>query len=424
MKVLMISVNAEEIYMSTWPLGLACVTESVRAASHTAKFLDLMQVDDIIAATQMTLEDFKPDVIGISIRNIDSQKMTGQTFFPESAHDIVVGCRSITRVPIIIGGAGYSIYPESILKYLQADMGIQGEGEISFVEAVDRIEKGASVEGVPGLYISGLGLTGPRRFEKNLDNLPLPDVSWFSGSVPKDKDFWMPVQTRRGCPMNCSYCSTGSIEGNLLRKRSPQKVVEWLRQWRETGVKQFYFVDNTFNLPPVYAGDLCREMIASDLNASWRCIIYPTRTNENLIILMAESGCKEVSIGFESGSTFILNSMNKKFTNDDVRYTCDTLAKHGIRRMGFLLLGGPGETRETVMESLRFADSLGLDTLKLTVGIRIYPQTILAKTAVKDGIIAPDDDLLQPRFYMVPGLQEWLTNIVNEWIALRPNWIS
>ena len=224
--------------------------------------------------------------------------------------------------------------------------------------------------------------------------------------------------------MNCSYCSTGSIEGNLLRKRSPQKVVEWLRQWRETGVKQFYFVDNTFNLPPVYAGDLCREMIASDLNASWRCIIYPTRTNENLIILMAESGCKEVSIGFESGSTFILNAMNKKFTNDDVRYTCDTLAKHGIRRMGFLLLGGPGETRETVMESLRFADSLGLDTLKLTVGIRIYPQTILAKTAVKDGIIAPDDDLLQPRFYMVPGLQEWLINIVNEWIALRPNWIS
>ena len=289
---------------------------------------------------------------------------------------------------------------------------------------INRLEQATGLVGTPGLYLPTMGMCGPRHFEKDLDKLPLPDVGSFSDSVSKGEDFWLPVQTRRGCPMNCSYCSTGSIEGRLLRKRSPQKVVDWLLEWRKTGVKQFYFVDNTFNLPPSYAGTLCGEMISKDLNAAWRCIMYPTITSEELVSLMAESGCKEVSIGFESGSTLILNSMNKKFTNDDVRSTCDLLAKYGIRRMGFLLLGGPGETKETTLESLRFADSLNLEALKLTVGIRIYPQTILAETAVKDGIVSPDDNLLEPRFYLVPNLQGWIRGVADEWISSRPNWIT
>ncbi len=424
MRVLLISVNTEEIYMRTWPLGLACVAESARAASHTVEFLDLMQADDPDASVQRTIKEVNPDVIGLSVRNIDSQKMTDQGFFLDTVKEIAVCCRSVTKAPVVLGGAGYSIYPDSLLEYLKSDMGIQGEGETAFVELISRLERGTELVGAPGLYLLGLGLSGPRHFEKDLDNLPLPNVNSFANSVSKGEEFWLPVQTRRGCPMNCSYCSTGSIEGRLLRKRSPQKVVDWLLEWRKAGVKQFYFVDNTFNLPPSYAGTLCSEMIAKGLNASWRCIMYPARVREGLVRLMAESGCKEVSIGFESGSTLILNSMNKKFTNDDVRYTCDLLAKYRIRRMGFLLLGGPGETKETTLESLRFADSLNLEVLKLTVGIRIYPQTILAETAVKDGIVSPDDNLLEPRFYLVPGLKGWIRDVVDEWMSSRPNWVS
>ncbi|MGC8605735.1 MAG: B12-binding domain-containing radical SAM protein, partial [Desulfomonilaceae bacterium] len=375
MRILLISANTEEIYMRTWPLGLACVAESAIIAGHMVEFLDLMQSEGSDFSVQKTIEKVEPDLIGLSVRNIDRQKMTDQTLFLDTVKEIVMNCRSVTKCPIVLGGAGYSIYPESILEYLKADMGIQGEGETALVELINRLEQGTELAGAPGLYLPGLGLTGPLHFEKDLDNLPLPDVNTFAGSISKGEDFWLPVQTRRGCPMNCSYCSTGSIEGRLLRKRSPQKVVDWLYEWSINGVRQFYFVDNTFNLPPSYAETLCAAMISKDLNAAWRCIMYPARVSEGLVRLMAESGCKEVSIGFESGSTLILNSMNKKFTNDDVRYTCALLAKYGIRRMGFLLLGGPGETKETTVESLRFAESLNLEVLKLTVGIRIYPQT-------------------------------------------------
>jgi radical SAM superfamily enzyme YgiQ (UPF0313 family) len=115
--------------------------------------------------------------------------------------------------------------------------------------------------------------------------------------------------------------------------------------------------------------------------------------------------------------------MNKKFSLDDVRKAAGYLADHGIRRMGFLLLGGPGETIETVEQSLAFTDSLNLEAVKVTSGIRIYPDTKLANVAVEQGIVRPDDDLLHPRFYIAPGLKEPLIEILAKWRAKRPDWI-
>jgi radical SAM superfamily enzyme YgiQ (UPF0313 family) len=136
---------------------------------------------------------------------------------------------------------------------------------------------------------------------------------------------------------------------------------------------------------------------------------------------MAESGCVEVALGFESGSERVLREMNKRFTPDDVRATSDVLAAHGIRRAGFLLLGGPGETRETVEESIAFAESLHLDFLKVTVGVRVYPGTPLARRAVQDGMISGEDDLLFPRFYLAHGLEPWIHERVAEFERGHPD---
>ena len=146
--------------------------------------------------------------------------------------------------------------------------------------------------------------------------------------------------------------------------------------------------------------------------------------DEELVEKMAEAGCKEVSIGFDSGSETILRAMNKRFLPEEVRRISETLKRYDIMRMGFLLLGGPGENKRTVIESLTFADSLDLETMKITMGIRIYPNTDLARIAVNEGVIEPDDDLLFPKFYMVPGLEEWLRSTVNTWMGARPNWIQ
>ncbi len=114
-----------------------------------------------------------------------------------------------------------------------------------------------------------------------------------------------------------------------------------------------------------------------------------------------------MSLGFESGCPQVLRAMNKRFQPEEVREISERLAAHGIRRMGFLLLGGPGETKESVEESLAFARSLGLEMLKVSVGIRLYPHTPLARQAVEEGVVSPEDDLLVPRFYIRPGLEDY-----------------
>jgi radical SAM superfamily enzyme YgiQ (UPF0313 family) len=139
---------------------------------------------------------------------------------------------------------------------------------------------------------------------------------------------------------------------------------------------------------------------------------------------MAKAGCMQVSIGFESGSERVLKNMNKKFALREVRLISRMLSDHGIRRMGFFLLGSPGETRESVEESLAFADSLKLEMMRITAGIRIYPQTALARTAIDEGMIFSSDDLLFPRFYPAKGLEEWLPKTLKDWTTTRPHWVT
>ena len=424
MRVLLISANTEQINILPLPMGLHCVAGAVRNAGHDVKMIDLMTEKDNRLSIRDAIVAFHPEIIGISVRNIDDQNMENPIFLLEQVKRVVNDCRSSSGAPIILGGAGYSIFPESALNYLEADMGIQGEGEMAFPILLDRIKQGADLTGTPGLYLRGLGLQGKREFVKNLDTLPLPDAHISSLSYPGDQERWMPVQTRRGCPMNCSYCSTATIEGYSIRKRRPENVIEEIARHADAGFQRFYFVDNTFNIPLPYAKEFCRKLIESGLKISWRCIFYPGKFDKEFIHLLARSGCTEVSLGFESGSERILRTMNKKYTPDAVRQTSEILKDFGIKRMGFLLLGGPGETRESVEQSLAFADSLNLDLLKITIGIRIYPHTALAKTAVDDGLILPEENLLFPRFYIVSKLKDWIHETVRVWMADRHHWMS
>jgi radical SAM superfamily enzyme YgiQ (UPF0313 family) len=196
-----------------------------------------------------------------------------------------------------------------------------------------------------------------------------------------------------------------------------------MARWREAGIRQFYFVDNTFNLPLSYTKEICRMLIDYDLDIRWWSIIYPMRVDEELVRLMARSGCEHVSLGSESGSEQILKKMNKHFTLKEVRQISEMFFEHGIRQMGFLLLGSPGETRESVEESLVYADSLKVDTLKITAGVRVYPQTPLAKIAIDKGVISSKDNLLLPRFYLAKGLEDWLPETLKTWMAPRPHWM-
>jgi radical SAM superfamily enzyme YgiQ (UPF0313 family) len=387
-------------------LGLACVATATEQADHRVRLLALRPDADCEKEVREAIEQLSPDVIGVSVRNIDDQNMQSPRFLLESLRQVVAVCRAACSARIAVGGAGYSIFPESVLAYLDADIGIRGEGEIAFPALLSWLEHGAQSPPPPCVYFPN-GSHSPTAFAPALDDFLLPEPRFWL-DFPGSTEMRIPVQTRRGCPLDCIYCSTSLIEGRPIRTRSPASVIEWLTALRHAGFRHFHFVDNTFNLPPSYAKDLCRKLIDAELGLDWWAIIYPKWVDGELAELMAKAGCAQVSLGFESGSETTLPQLNKRFTCREVREVSDTLAGVGIQRYGFLLLGGPGETRESVEESLAFAESLHLDALKITVGLRIYPQTPLASRALANGLITPDDDLLMPRFYITPSLRDWL----------------
>jgi radical SAM superfamily enzyme YgiQ (UPF0313 family) len=422
MRVLFISVTTE-INMPTLPLGLACVATATQRAGHQVKLLDLSSKKDSNEVIRESTEVFHPDTIGISVRNIDDQSMVDTQFLLDQVKGVVTDCRDTTEAPIVLGGAGYSMYPESTLAYLEADMGIKGEGERAFPCLLNHIQHDEDISEIPGLFLPGKKMKIKNQFAKDLDVLAFPDERLWPSSELINQDIWIPLQTRRGCPMECSYCSTAGIEGKIRRKHSPEAVVEMIGRYVKAGFNKFYFTDNTFNIPSSYAAEICHRLLALGLEISWMCILYPWDIKESLVRDMAKAGCREVSLGFESGSERILSNMNKKFTVKEVFRTSKLLNRYGISQMGFLLFGGPGETKSSVEKSLTFADSLPLDALKITVGIRIYPNTMLAKIAVDEGLISPNDDLLYPQFYLTKGLEDWLHETVKEWINKRPHWI-
>ena len=425
MRVLLVSANTEQINMPVLPLGLACVAAAVKNTKHDVKMLNLMIQADTRKALKEAILGFDPKIIGISVRNIDDQNMENPRFLLEGVKDVVAHCREFSDAAIVLGGAGFSIFPQATLDYLKADMGIQGEGESAFLTLLERLDKKKNVTAIPGLYLRGHDRPiEPSRIKSLADiPLPLPEVYFSTPSTIKDQEIWIPFQTRRGCPLDCSYCSTATIEGRTIRKHDPRKVVDALSKYADAGLDHFFFVDNTFNLPASYAKTICEQIISAKLNIAWRCILYPWKVDDDLVESMVKAGCKEVSLGFESGSKKILAKMNKKYGLRDVREIADRLKRFGIKPMGFLLLGGPGETRKTVNDSLGFAESLGLEAMKITIGIRIYPHTSLAQTAVKEGLIKPDDNLLLPKYYMVRDLEGWLRKTVSAWIKDRPHWM-
>jgi len=421
MRVLLISSNTESLTMPVHPGGMHLVADAAERSGHRVRRLDLFGVKGMRSALAAAVAEHEPEVIGLTVRNIDDQCMQDPQFLLEGDRRVVRWLRELTQAPIVLGGAGYSIYPDSVLEYLEADMGLAGEGEASFPKLLGALEQGERPNGIEGLHVRGRGEAAPRSIIRNLDACPLPRPDTLSPALTHRRDFLMPYQTRRGCPFDCSYCSTGSIEGRRIRKRSADRVVQNLKSFEQAGIRRFFFVDNTFNLPSSYAAELCRGMIAAELDIEWFAIVYPANLSMELVRLMARAGCKQVSLGFESGSPPVLSALNKKFSKEDVRQASELFAKAGIERMGFLLLGGPGETRDTVTESLGFAEGLGLDGLKLTVGIRIYPGTILAEQAVQAGLVNPGDTLLEPRFYLEPGLSPWLEEYIEAWSAERPH---
>jgi radical SAM superfamily enzyme YgiQ (UPF0313 family) len=431
MRILFLSPNQCRLVFLPLPLGLASVVAAVEP-EHEVKVLDFMFLDDPLYQVDRAVAEFRPDLVGISVRNIDSQdSRQPEAYFPQ-VKELVDRLKTLRAAPIILGGPGFSVASREFMEYTGADFGIVGEGEESFVRFLQAYPAGAW-EKVPNLiwHLEGGLRENPIERRRRLEDLSRPALEYFNprayeatpGSAGQPGV--IPVQSRRGCPMRCIYCSTPQLEGHATRSWAPEQVASWLAAWHEQwGLKRFYFVDNIFNCPPEYGRRLCRAIAALRLPLEWVCLINPAFPDPELFELIRTAGGTMVQVGNESGSELVLTGLGKGFRLQKVERTLQLLKKAGLPFTCFLLLGGPGETRQTVEESVAFLEKYEPKMVNLKAGIRIHPGLALHRLALAQGVVKAEDNLLWPRFYLAPAIREWIWDYLAEVTARHPNWIA
>jgi len=430
MKVLLISENRCRDNLIPYPLGTACIAAAAREAGHEVRGLDLMFSDDPAADVVQDIASFRPQCIGLSIRNIDNQDMREPEFYLPQVREVVEALRSETDAPVVLGGAGFSIFPLECLEYLGLEMGVVGEGEGAFVALLESLERGAVIEDLPGLALRREGRARVNPPEPYLEpqTLPAPDrevfdvtrYNWVPGKTPP---YLANLQARRGCHMRCIYCSTPLIEGRAVRRREPAVVADELSSLQyEYGISTVFFADPLFDYPPGYTRELCREIKAKGLSMKWICSLNPLYADRELLELMREAGCASLSIGNESGSEDILDSLKKGFSREDITRAIRDGKDLGFAVNCFLLLGGPGENENTVRESVEMMSELEPDAVRVTVGIRIFPGCELHDIALREGIISPEHNLLHPTFYLSKDTESWLHEYMIEVCSSREGW--
>ena len=391
MKVLILSANRTMSPDPVFPLGASFIATACRKKGYEVSTYDCGFQQDIESTLKKRLGDFEPRVIGISIRNIDNVEYPNYTSYVPFYKELVSICRKFSKAIIVLGGSGFSLFPIELFELLHPDYGIVGEGEKSFIALIESIEKNEQLDKI--VYSNRLNIS---------DSPLIPDRSIFNFKGYYDLGGMLNIQTKRGCAFNCSYCTYPYLEGYKVRPKRPAVVVDEIEQIVDRyRVKHFFFVDNVFNYPESHAFDVCNEIIKRGVKIKWYAYIRPQGKDLNLINMLKEAGCRSIELGTDSMAMPTLESMSKQLKIDDIFTFCERCREVGINYCHSLLFGAPGETFETIKTTVTNVEATEPDAIIAFLGIRIYPNTPLAKYCVETGYIKNRDKIgLEPVFYM------------------------
>ncbi|MBI3398279.1 MAG: cobalamin B12-binding domain-containing protein [Deltaproteobacteria bacterium] len=423
MRILLISANREKSPCPAAPIGLAYVASSILKDGHEVEILDLCFAEDVDAVLQQAISGTKPDIIGLSIRNVDNLTYPRSIFYLPDIKAVADRLKPL-RLPIVVGGSGFSLFPEAILRYLGLEFGIIGEGEIAFREFVRRYEQHNEINGISNLvYLKDGG------FHSN----PINHMKDFSSPARQllDNERYFKlggmgnIQTKRGCPFKCIYCTYPYLNGNRIRCRSEQDIVDELEEVKNNyGIDYIFFIDDIFNHPIGHAIGICKEIIRRGLQIDWACFVTPKGMTFELLKLMKQAGCKGIEFGTDAATVATISKMGKSFTLNEIRKVSAMCDDAGLETAHYLILGGPGETEETLEQTFAFMAETNPKAVIAMTGVRIYPNTGLETLSIKEGVIKKGEDILSPRFYLSSLIgEDVLLSKIKEHALQQPNWV-
>lgn len=388
--------------LPVFPLGLAYLKASLK--EHDVKAYDLNMSDSPFEELRAILTDFKPQVIGISLRNIDSTNKREVVFYYAYLKDIINVIKQCSEAKIIIGGSGFSMFAEEIMQdEPRIDYGVYLEGETTFPELLEQFDTPENVKSVFYRKDGNVVFSGSR---------PSPDLN---KSLPPDMDvvpisdydrymYAVGVETKRGCALNCIYCIYGYLNGKTYRLISPEKVVDHIETLQhDYGVKRFMFIDSVFNIPKAHAENICREMISRKLSIKWAAWISEQGFTQEFLDLIREAGCDHVILSPDGFADETLRMLGKSIRKQDILNAYNLLRCSDVEISYNFFKNPPGQTLSNFLGIVLFTFKTRLELKKRIHfefnSLRVEPHTGLYDIAVAENVVRPGESLLYPRSY-------------------------
>lgn len=431
MRVLIVSTNRIRQPVTVFPSGACLVAQAAQHAGHEVRLLDLMFEYRPQRALARVIARWRPEVVGLSIRNIDTNDARNPVVLADEAAELANIIRRHGNATLVLGGAALGVMPHQLLQRTGAPWAVLSDGDIVFPRLLDALARGLDPRGMPGVLASDQADLPPRPVtEGALTSCTPEDLSrWVNVHSYLANMAAVPLQTKRGCPFECIYCTYNMAEGREYRLHPTEQVVQAVRRLAEQGLRDVEFVDNVFNSPYEHALAICRELAAAKLNVRLQSIeLNPRFLDDALLDAMEQAGFAGIGVTAESASDVVLTGLKKGYGSAQVRQAAAAVARHRIPCVWIFMLGGPGETRQTVQETLLFAKTCVRpgDTAFFQTGIRIYPGTPLEQIARRDGVLtAKPDEMLTPIFYVSPQVSlDWLKAEVETAAHTHMNFIA
>tara|TARA_R110000824_G_scaffold26665_2_gene91387 strand:+ start:1211 stop:2911 length:1701 start_codon:yes stop_codon:yes gene_type:complete len=391
----------EDAHDSHYPLGLAYLQAYLQKESdHEVQTHFLNNVDDVTCFKKMkeAIEEFKPDVVGISI----------MTFSRTSSYRMIEYLSEHNPdIKIVLGGMHPTIMWKTLLKKYTTPVIVIGEGEIAFADLLKHFEEGKSISDVKGIaYHDGEKIvsTPERDLVKNLDDLPIPDHNiflWEGKTIAN-------LLTSRGCPFKCNFCVLDNLSLRTVRFRSAENICDEIEQILKTcsTIQTIWLHDDAFMINKKSTMALCREIIRRGIKTTFTCSARFRPVSRELIQLMEEAGFNHVLFGLESGAKNIMDDMKKGITKHHIRYATSLFAERNIKTTAFLIVGLPGETQETIDETIDFVQEMQFNNYLYydDIGIcGIYPGAEVYNIARRRKLEIPGYGLLDDDYWLTDG---------------------
>ncbi len=419
MKVLLVSANTLREPYPVYPLGLDYVAGAL-AENHHVQIVDMNSLGgyDSLAAV---IKEFSPHVIGLSLRNIDNTDTTDPRGFIGQYREIVNAIRNQTEVPLVLGGSGFTIFPDETMKALDADYGIIGEGE-RLGPLLNAIQNREDTGSIPGVITRKSKKAPPAPWEGKITRRINPNPANLKYYLQNGG--MLNLQTKRGCHFKCVYCTYPHIEGRKLRLMDPEEIAAAARELQASGAKYFFITDSVFNADCSHSIAVAEAFKKSGVSIPWGAFFAPLKQPEDYFQIMADAGLTHVEFGTDSLSNPVLASYHKPFRARQVFRTHQAAIDAGLYVAHYFLLGGPGENPQTLRETLTGVGGLEKSALFFFCGMRIYPDTALYDIAVKEGQIAEGRSILEPVFYRSPFIDsDEIVRQVQKEANKRLNWV-